>query len=127
MTDTDTGSSAPTSERDVRPLKAAIVGGGKGCVSILNMVEKDTLRHFRMRILGVADIDPDAPGFKHAREIGVPLVTRNYEDLYGIPDLDLIIELTGLNEMVDEIQRTRPKSVHLIDHVGARLQGRAFS
>jgi len=107
--------------RDAGPLKAAIVGGGKGCVSILDMVETDALRDFRMHILGVADIDPDAPGILYAREIGVPLVTRDYEDLYKIPDLDLIIELTGRDEMVDEIVRTRPKNVHLIDHVGARL------
>ena len=121
MTDINGRASFPEGDSDKRPLIAAIVGGGKGCVSILNMVETDTLRDFRMRIMGVADIDQDAPGIAYARKIGVPLVTEHYEDLYGIQGLDLIIELTGRDEMVDEIVRTRPKSVHLIDHVGARL------
>ena len=121
MTTINGGVGPSTGDSNMRPLKAAIVGGGKGCVSILNMVEKDTLRDFRMRILGVADLDPNAPGITFAREIGVPLVTQRYEDLYKIPDLDLIIELTGRSELVDEIVRTRPRSVHLIDHVGARL------
>lgn len=121
MSDIDAGSRRTGGESNVRPLIAAIVGGGKGCVSILNMVEKDALRDFRMRILGVADVDPSAPGLLHAREIGVPLVTRDYRELYEIPDLDLIIELTGRDEMVEEIHRTRPDRVHLIDHVGARL------
>jgi len=121
MTDTNAGSIPSKGPNDMRPLKAAIVGGGKGCVSILNMVEKDTLRDFRMRVLGVSDLDPPAPGLIYAREIGVPLVTQRYEDLYAIPDLELIIELTGRTEVVDEIQQTRPKSVHLIDHLGARL------
>ena len=78
-------------DTDTRPLNAAIVGGGKGCVSIMQMVEEGTLQDFPMRILGVADVNPDAPGIRHARELGVPVVTQEYRDLYKIPDLDLII------------------------------------
>jgi PAS domain S-box-containing protein len=103
------------------PINAAIVGGGKGCESVLKMVKKDTLGRFRLRIQGVADIDPQAPGLRYAREIGVPLVTADYRDLYKIPDLHLVIELTGSYEVRDEIERTRPRTVRLIDHFGARL------
>ncbi len=101
-------------------INAAIVGGGKGCRSLLKMVN-DILGRFRLRIQGVADVDPQAPGLRYAREIGVPLVTADYRELYEIPGLDLIIELTGSDEVRDEIERTRPRSVSLIDHVGARL------
>ncbi|MBN2244005.1 MAG: PAS domain S-box protein [Acidobacteria bacterium] len=106
---------------DARPLNAAIVGGGKGCVSIMRMVEEGTLQDFPMRILGVADVKPDAPGILHAREVGVPVVTLRYRDLYEIPGLDLIIELTGIRSLTDEIERTRPSHVHIIDHVVAGL------
>ena len=108
-------------ENDSKPLIAAIVGGGKGCVSIMNMVEEGTLQYFPMRILGVADINPDAPGLKLARDMGLPVVTQKYQDLYKIPSLDLIIELTGLREITDEIERTRPAHVHIIDNVVAEL------
>ena len=108
-------------ENDSRPLNAAIVGGGKGCVSIMQMVEEGTLQDFPMRILGVADVNPDAPGIHHATEIGVPVVTLEYKDLYDIPMLDLIIELTGITALTDEIERTRPPHVHIIDHVVAGL------
>jgi len=108
-------------DNDTRPLNAAIVGGGKGCVSIMQMVEEGTLQDFPMRILGVSDVNPDAPGILHARELGVPIVTLEYRDLYEIPDLDLIIELTGIHELTDEIERTRPPHVHIIDHVVAQL------
>ncbi|MBN2317429.1 MAG: PAS domain S-box protein, partial [Acidobacteria bacterium] len=70
---------------------------------------------------GVADINPDAPGIRHAKEVGVPVVTLRYKDLYEIPDLDLIIELTGIRSLTDEIERTRPPHVHIIDHVVAGL------
>ena len=120
---TETGMADENSlnENDARPLNAAIVGGGKGCVSIMQMVEEGTLQDFPMRILGVADVNPDAPGIHHAREIGVPLVTLEYKDLFNIRDLDLIIELTGIRKLMDEIERTRPKHVHIIDHVVAQL------
>jgi PAS domain S-box-containing protein len=108
-------------DSDARLLNAAIVGGGKGCVSIMQMVEEGTLQDFPMRILGVADVNPDAPGIQHARELGVPVVTLEYRDLYKIPDLDLIIELTGIRSLTDEIERTRPPHVHIIDHVVAQL------
>ena len=104
-----------------RKLRAVVVGGGKGCRSVLHMVETDTLGRFRMEIVGVADTDIDAPGMSYARELGIPIVTRDYRELYELPDLDLIIELTGSNALRDEIERTRPKKVRMIDHFGARL------
>jgi PAS domain S-box-containing protein len=113
-------STAAASRQD-RFINAAIVGGGKGCASVLKMVKDDTLGRFRLRVQGVADVDPQAPGLRYAREIGIPLVTTDYLELYEIPDLDLIIELTGKHEMRDEIERTRPRHIRLIDHFGARL------
>ena len=104
-----------------RVLSAGIVGGGKGCVSVLRMVADDTLGRFRLRVLGVADIDPGAPGMQTARELSVPLVTTDYRELFRIPGLDLIIELTGSTELRDEIESARPRHVRLIDHFGARL------
>jgi PAS domain S-box-containing protein len=116
MDDTDRNAGAVA-----RPLNAAIVGGGRGCVSIMQMVEEGTLQDFPMRILGVADINSEAPGIRRARELGVPIVTLEYHNLYKIPDLDLIIELTGIRALTDEIEKTRPPNVHIIDHVVAEL------
>ena len=49
-------------------------------MSVLKMVKDDTLGRFRLSIQGVADVDSQGPGIRYAREI---------------PDLDLIMELTG--------------------------------
>ena len=99
----------------------AIISGGSGCEVILRMVQEDTLGRFRMSIHGVADTNLDAPGMCYARQIGVELVTADHRELYQIPDLGLIIELTGSDEVRDEVDRTRPRHVRLIDHFGARL------
>jgi len=109
-----------TSSED-SPTITAIIGGGNSFEAIFRMVQEDTLGRFRMSILGVADINPDAPGMRYARDIGVELVTTDYRKLYEIPDLSLLIELTGSDEVRDEIERTRPRHVRLIDHFGARL------
>ena len=49
------------------------------------------------------------------------LVTTDYREFYEISDLDLLIELTGSDAVRDELERTRPRHVKLIDHFGARL------
>ena len=104
-----------------RSLRTIIIGGGKGCESILRMNHEDKLGRFIMEMVGVAELNLDTPGVRYAREIGVPVVTTDYHELFEIPDLDLLIELTGSVDVRDEIERTRPRHIAMIDHVGARL------
>jgi PAS domain S-box-containing protein len=85
------------------------------------MTKEETLGRFGMSVVGVADINPNASGVRYAREIGVGHITTDYRDLYTIPDLTLIIELTHSDRVRDEIERTRPRYVRLIDHFAARL------
>ena len=101
-----------------RLLRTAIVGGGRGCESVLRMAREDRLGRFRMDIVGVADLDEEAPGMVLARKLGMETVTTEYSDLYEIPKLDLIIELTGSDAVRNEIEQTRPHSVELIDQCG---------
>lgn len=110
-----------TTTQDEGALNTAIVGGGRGCEAILRMVYEDALKRFRMCVLGVADIDPEAAGMRYAREAGVEWVTTDYRELYTIPELDLIIELTGSEAVRDEIEATRPRHIKLIDHFAAQF------
>lgn len=118
MSESTTDLKTPEEERRI---VTAIIGGGGACAAILHMVQEDKLGRFRMSIQGVADTAPDASSLLYAREIGVELVTTDYRELYRIPDLGLLIELTGSDAVRDEIERTRPRHVKLIDHFGARL------
>jgi PAS domain S-box-containing protein len=106
-----------------RRLRAAFVGLGSNGETALRMIQEDALGWFPIEIVGVADIDPEAPGLRYAREIGVGLITADYRELFHLPDLDMIVELTGSDEVRDEIERTRPRHVKLIDHFGAQLFG----
>ena len=106
--------------KQVRPLNVAIVGGGPGCKAIMDMIFAEKLSQLNMRLIGVASTDPKALGFLYAQEKGV-YNTTDYRDLYKLEDLDMIIELTGNEEMANEIYQTKPQHVRVMDHVAARV------
>ncbi|NVL90971.1 MAG: PAS domain S-box protein [Desulfobacterales bacterium] len=101
-------------------LNVAIVGGGPGCKAIMDMIFAEKLSQLRMKLIGVACTNPNAVGYLYAVEKGI-FTTKDYRDLYKLKDLDMIIELTGHNEVADEISRTKPGRVRLMGNVAARL------
>jgi PAS domain S-box-containing protein len=97
--------------------KVAIIGGGKVCKAILKTVlGKNFLQ--KIDILGVADINEQAKGLVYAREKGI-FTTMDYKDLYQLEGLNLIIELTGDDGVLNQIKSTKPADVRLIDHFEA--------
>jgi len=104
----------------VKGLNVAIVGGGPGCKAIMDMIFAETLSQLRMNLIGVASTNPDAVGYRYAKEKGI-YTTKDYRDLYNIKDLDMIIELTGRDEVANKILLTKPEHVRLMDHVAALL------
>ncbi len=95
-----------------------IVGGGRVCKAILGIVLGENFGAHRMNILGVADIDGKAEGFIYAREKGI-FTTSDYRELYALNGLNLIIELTGDNRVLEELKATKPAKARLIDHFEA--------
>ena len=77
------------------PLHVAIVGGGKACSDLLHLLDAERLSRLNMKILGVFDKNPEAPGLRYAKEQNL-FVTNRMEDLFHLEGLNLIIELTGV-------------------------------
>ncbi len=102
------------------PLNVAIVGGGRACHNLLKVLDKERLSRLRMRILGVSDRNSEAPGILYAKELDL-FTTTNLQELFTLEGLNLLIELTGSEKVRDEILRTKPAGVSLIDHRAARL------
>ena len=104
----------------VEILNVAIVGGGPGCKAIIDMIFAEKLSQLRMKLGGVACTNPKAVGYRYAQEMGI-YTTREYRDLYKLKDLNMIIELTGRDEVANEISRTKPEHIQLMDHTAAHL------
>lgn len=102
------------------PLNVAFVGGGKACYDLLQMLDNERLSRLKMKILGVADIDPQAPGLVYAKKHKL-FTSSNFQDLYSLKELNFIIELTGSTEVREAIRQTTPPEISLIGHRGARL------
>jgi transcriptional regulator with PAS, ATPase and Fis domain len=105
---------------EMTAVNVAIVGGGPGCKAIMHMIFAEKLSQLRMKLIGVACTNPKAVGYRYAQEQGI-YTTRDYRDLFKLRDLNMIIELTGREEVASEISRTKPEQVTLMNHVTARL------
>ena len=101
-------------------LNVAIVGGGNACYNLLKILDEDRLSRLKMKILGVSDMNPEAPGFCYAKEVNL-FTTTSLQELFSLEGLNMIIELTGSTQVKDNILNLKPPGVSVIDHIGARL------
>ena len=118
----DSGNGSLRFLRDQRshvPIKAAIVGGGEACRNLLTLLDDERLSRLRMTIAGVSDPDPEGPGLRLARDMGL-FTTTDFHTLYDL-DVNMILEMTGVEEVRKEIERTKPTGISLMDHRAVRL------
>ncbi len=101
-------------------MRAVIVGGGHGCRDVLELVIEEQLTALSLEILGVVEINADAPGARFAKSQGWPVFARLGEAI-ELPGVELIIELTGRDEVLDEICRSAPEGVQVMGNAMARV------
>ncbi|MEW5724564.1 MAG: ATP-binding protein [Thermodesulfobacteriota bacterium] len=101
-------------------MKIAVVGGGRRCLSLLQVLASHVLEGLKVEIVGVADIDPEAVGFRYARETGV-YTTQDHRRLFRLPGLDLIINLTGSQDLSRDLAENAPAHISVLPHQASRL------
>jgi two-component system NtrC family sensor kinase len=106
--------------KDKEKLRIAVIGGGKRCRSMLEMFESKTFKYLRADIVGVADLNPEAEGVCRAREKGI-FTTTDCAQLFNLEHLDLVIELTDDQELLCNLEASKPESVGVIGHTASRL------
>ncbi len=105
-----------------RPMKIAIIGGGTRCRAFLEMLDARRFPRLRAEIVAVADPNDHAVGIRLAQQRGI-YTTGDYRDFYQIQDLDLVIELTGQEELLDEFLKRHPAKVRVLEATISRLFG----
>ncbi len=94
----------------------AIIGGGRGGTALMEIFANDPL----VQIVGVAEIDPSAPGVALAKRLGIP-VTRDYRKLLAMKRVDLIIDVSGNAEVRQFLQDFHRMGVTIIGGASAKF------
>lgn len=101
-------------------MKTVIIGGGKGCVGIIELARGTFLKELPLDIQCVADVDVDAPGMVLARQLEIKTAT-DMNTALAVPGVELVIELTGQISVLEQLYRILPAGMRLIDHTSARI------
>jgi PAS domain S-box-containing protein len=94
-------------------MKIAVVGGGQRCVRLMEILSQHQFSKVLPRIVAVADTNPSAPGYVEASRRGI-FVTTDYGDLFNMDSIDMIVELTGNEEVFYDILGRKKINVRAI-------------
>ncbi len=96
----------------------AVIGAGKGGSALLSVLLKEP----NINVVGIADIDPNAPGFDIARQLNIPITTNLKELAAKKPDI--IVNVTGDSSVTAEILKIlkrKSPGTEVIDGKSAKL------
>lgn len=94
----------------------AIIGAGRGGTALMEIFANDPL----VQIVGVAEIDPEAPGISLAKRLRIP-VTRDYQKLLAMERVDLIIDVSGNADIWQFLQDFHRMGVTIIGGASAKF------
>lgn len=102
-------------------INVAVVGGGRAATPII----KDLMQRPYIRIVGIADINPDSPGAMLARENGIFYCEHASVLAAKADEIDMILELSGdasVKPMLrDAFQAQGNRSTIIVHDLVARL------
>ncbi|MBI3802264.1 MAG: sigma 54-interacting transcriptional regulator [Nitrospirae bacterium] len=79
--------------------RVAVIGAGKGGTALIEILHKDPL----VKVVGIADTNPDAPGMDLARRLKIP-TTTDYRKLIR-DGTDLVIDVTGSKAVREGLEK----------------------
>lgn len=97
-------------------VRVAIAGAGKEGFAAYKMLNEMK----EVAIAGIADIDPAAPGITAAQQDGI-FVTDNIINLLLLPQLDVIIDAVGSENVYNLIQRNKNDKTAIMEAKAANL------
>lgn len=101
-------------------MKAVIIGGGKGCYALLKLIKKQQIKELNIEVVAVVDKNESAEGIAFARELGL-LTFSDYKEALGLPEVEMIIELTGDDAFLQTLKTELSPSIKLIEHSVAHI------
>ncbi|MGH7252091.1 MAG: two-component system sensor histidine kinase NtrB [Nitrospiraceae bacterium] len=100
----------------MEPINVVLLGGGKGGTALIELFTSCA----GVKIVGVADTNPNAPGLQQARLLNIPTST-DAASLIAKGGADLIVDVTGDPAMAALIAARKPPGVESLSGNAARL------
>jgi PAS domain S-box-containing protein len=122
MNDAETGTHIVNNRQPIeifRSARVGIVGGGVFCRRLIDFLLNEDQSPRKPVIAGVADINPQAEGFRYAQGLGI-FTTTDYTRLYELEGLEVLLEITRDKDLPVTIMETMPRHLLLVDHFQAR-------
>jgi two-component system sensor histidine kinase DegS len=94
----------------------AIIGAGRGGTALMEVFADDPL----VRIVGVAEVNQQAPGVSLAKQLRIP-VTSDYRQLLAMERVDLIIDVSGNAEVWHLLQDFHRMGLTVIGGASAKF------
>ena len=92
----------------------ALVGAGRQGMAILEALVPLRRDDQPFRVVGVADLNPAAPGVLYAYRHNL-FVTIDFTDLFQLPELDIIVNATGHPEVSLQLDQQRPDRLMVLN------------
>jgi two-component system NtrC family sensor kinase len=92
----------------------ALVGAGRQGMAILEALVPLRRDDQPLRVVGVADLNPAAPGVLYAYRHNL-FVTVDFTDLFQLPELDIIVNATGHPEVSKQLDEQRPAGLMVLN------------
>ncbi len=101
-------------------MKTVFIGAGRGCRAVLELFDQGRLTFLNIDVMAVVDVDVKAPAMMFARQKGWKTLD-NIDQALALDGLELVIELTGSEEVLDLVIRRLPPGVKVLDHTMAGI------
>ncbi len=92
----------------------ALVGAGRQGMAILEALVPLRRDDQPLRVVGVADLNPESPGILYAYRHNL-FVTVAFADLFQLPELDIIVNATGRPEVSLQLDEQRPDRLMVLN------------
>jgi len=104
-----------------KKINILIIGAGNGGVSLVEMFSNDET----VNMLGLVDINPEAPGIKLARKKSIP-TAADWKEFIKDKTLDEIIDVSGSREVYEALAMEKPAGVGIMGGTGAKMMWQLF-
>ena len=92
----------------------ALVGAGRHGLAIMEALIPSRPEEQALRLVGVADIDPQAPGILYARRNAIP-VFQDLAELMKVKGIDIVVNATGVAEVFAQLQALSPPQTSIFN------------